>query len=125
MVRQFALPVEVLAGPTQRAAVGLALSSRNSYLSEAERRQALQLSQALQALARQAVAAGAELPAQAAALDAQALQALAALGWQVDYLSVRRRADLLAPQPGDGAGSLVVLGAARLGRTRLIDNLEC
>ena len=125
MVRQFALPVEVLAGPTQRAADGLALSSRNSYLSEAERRQALQLSQALQALARQAVAAGAELPAQAAALDAQALQALAALGWQVDYLSVRRRADLLAPQPGDGAGSLVVLGAARLGRTRLIDNLEC
>ena len=58
---------------------------------------------------------------------AQALyqsQALATRGWQADYLTVRRREDLLAPQADDGAGALVALGAARLGQTRLIDNLE-
>ena len=63
-------------------------------------------------------------PAQLPALEAAALQQLAARGWQPDYLTVRRRADLLPPQAGDGAGALVVLGAARLGATRLIDNLE-
>ena len=64
------------------------------------------------------------LPAQLPKLEAAALQQLAARGWQPDYLTVRRRADLLPPQAGDGAGALVVLGAARLGATRLIDNLE-
>ncbi|MBX9936461.1 MAG: pantoate--beta-alanine ligase, partial [Burkholderiaceae bacterium] len=54
----------------------------------------------------------------------QAMQALGARGWQPDYLTVRRRSDLQPPQAGDGAGALVVLGAARLGNTRLIDNFE-
>ncbi len=124
LVRQFALPIEIVAHDTERAADGLALSSRNGYLSEAERAEALQLSLALRALARDAVAAAHALPAQLPALEAAARQALAARGWQPDYLTVRRRADLLPPQPGDAAGSLVALGAARLGSTRLIDNLE-
>ena len=123
MVRQFALPIDIAAGETRRAADGLALSSRNGYLSAAERTEALQLSQALQALARDALAT-ADLPARLPALEAAALAALTARGWQPDYLTLRRRADLLAPQAGDGAGTLVALGAARLGGTRLIDNLE-
>ncbi len=123
MVRQFALPIDIAAGETRRAADGVALSSRNGYLSAAERTEALQLSQALQALARDALAT-ADLPARLPALEAAALAALTARGWQPDYLTLRRRADLLAPQAGDGAGALVALGAARLGGTRLIDNLE-
>ena len=121
MVQQFALPLDIVAGTTQRADDGLALSSRNGYLSEAERQEAVQLSLALRALARDAVAAAHALPAQREALEARALQALAARGWQPDYLTVRRRSNLQPPQAGD---ALVVLGAARLGRTRLIDNLE-
>ena len=110
---------------TERAADGLALSSRNGYLNETERAEALQLSLTLRGLARDALAAAHALPAQLPTLEAAALQQLAARGWQPDYLTVRRRADLLPPQAGDGAGALVVLGAARLGATRLIDNLEC
>ena len=121
MAQQFALPVDIVTSPTQRAADGLALSSRNGYLSEAERTEAVQLSLALRALGREAVAAAHALPAQAATLEQRAMQALTARGWQPDYLTVRRRADLQPPQPGD---ALVVLGAARLGRTRLIDNFE-
>ena len=121
MAQQFALPIELVAGPTQRADDGLALSSRNGYLSEAERAEAVQLSLALRALAREAVAAAHALPGQVAALEQRAREALAARGWQPDYLTVRRRADLQPPQAGD---ALVVLGAARLGTTRLIDNFE-
>jgi pantoate--beta-alanine ligase len=122
MVRQFALPVEVVGGATVRDAGGLALSSRNGYLSPAERAEAVALSRALRGLA-DAVRAGArDLPA----LEADAMQALRARGWQPDYLTVRRRSDLQAPAPGADAASapLVALGAARLGGTRLIDNLE-
>ena len=121
MVRQFALPVEILAGETQRAEDGLALSSRNRYLSPAERQEAVQLSQALRALG-DAVRAGAtpDLPA----LEAHAMQALARRGWKPDYLTVRRRADLQSPQGPLQGEDLVVLGAAKLGSTRLIDNLE-
>jgi len=121
MAQQFALPIELVAGPTQRADDGLALSSRNGYLSETERQEAVQLSLALRALAREAVAAAHALPGQVAALEQRAREALAARGWQPDYLTVRRRSDLQPPQAGD---ALVVLGAARLGTTRLIDNLE-
>lgn len=124
MVQQFALPIEIVPGQTQRAADALALSSRNGYLSEAERLEAVQLSVALRALARNALAASDALPEQWQALEAQAMQALRERGWQPDYLTVRRRSDLLSPQAGDGCGALVVLGAARLGSTRLIDNFE-
>ena len=126
MAEQLALPIDIVGGDTQRAPDGLALSSRNGYLNATDRLEAVQLSLALQALARGAVAAAHShaLPARLAALETQACAALAARGWQPDYLAVRRRSDLQPPQADDGAGSLVVLGAARLGGTRLIDNLE-
>ncbi|MBT9550903.1 MAG: pantoate--beta-alanine ligase [Hydrogenophaga sp.] len=126
MVQQFGMPVEIIAGETQRAADGLALSSRNGYLSEAERAEAVQLSLALRALARDALAATGAMPEQLEGLEARAMRALAMRGWQPDYLTVRRRADLQLPKAADALTpqSLVVLGAARLGRTRLIDNFE-
>jgi len=126
MVQQFAMPIEVIAGETQRAPDGLALSSRNGYLSEAERAEAVQLSLALRGLARDALAAAASLPDKREALEAQAMRALAVRGWKPDYLTVRRRSDLQPARADDALTpqSLVVLGAARLGNTRLIDNLE-
>jgi pantoate--beta-alanine ligase len=122
MVQQFALPIEILAGETQRADDGLALSSRNSYLTPEQRQEAAHLSQALRALGEAAREAPG-LP-DLAALEAQAMQALARRGWKPDYLTVRRRADLLPPQGPLAGEPLVVLGAAKLGNTRLIDNLE-
>jgi pantoate--beta-alanine ligase len=121
MVRQFALPIEISGVDTCRAPDGLALSSRNGYLSSNERAEAVQLSQALRQLGQAALATGAALPSQLPLLEAEAMQTLRQRGWQPDYLTVRRRTDLQAPQAGD---ALVVLGAAKLGKTRLIDNLE-
>ena len=116
MVRQFALPIEIVAAETRRAADGLALSSRNGYLSAAERSEAVHLSLTLKQVAAQ-VQAGEAI----AAVEMKAMDSLRARGWMPDYLTVRRRADLQAPVAGD---ALVALGAARLGTTRLIDNLE-
>ena len=121
MVRQFALPIEVIGVDTSRAPDGLALSSRNGYLSPGERAEAVQLSMALRQLGHEALACGTELPSVLARLEAQAMERLRQRGWQPDYLTVRRRADLQAPLAGD---ELVVLGAAKLGTTRLIDNSE-
>ena len=127
MVRQFALPIDVITLPTTRTADGLALSSRNMYLSATERAQAVQLAAALNNLAA-AVRLGFKLEGAStnldvAALEAQAMQDLRAKGWQPDYLTVRHQADLSAvAKPTDAP--LVVLGAAKLGNTRLIDNLE-
>jgi pantoate--beta-alanine ligase len=121
MVRQFALPVTIVSGATQRTQDGLALSSRNGYLSMAERTEAVALSRALQALAAAACNAQAQaLPE----LEARAMAQLAQRGWQPDYLAVRRRSDLLPPVGALSGQELVALGAARLGTTRLIDNLE-
>jgi pantoate--beta-alanine ligase len=117
MVRQFALPIEIVGAATYRAQDGLALSSRNGYLSADERVEAVQLSRTLQHMAMQ-VRAGETDWRQ---LENQAMQALTARGWQPDYLSIRRQIDLQAPVAGQ---PLVVLGAARIGSTRLIDNLE-
>jgi len=110
MVRQFDLPIEIVAGETVRETDGLALSSRNAYLSAAERVEAPRLYRTLQD-----VAAG-RLTARGA------MDELAAKGWKPDYVEVRRRGDLAPPRPGER--ELVVLAAARLGATRLIDNLE-
>lgn len=121
MVQQFALPVDIVAGETARAegsSGGLALSSRNGYLSEAQREQAIALSRALKTLAEAARQGG-----NLAVLEAQAMQALRAQGWEPDYLTVRQRGNLLPPADAT-TGELVALGAARLGGTRLIDNLE-
>jgi pantoate--beta-alanine ligase len=109
MARQFDLPVEILAAETVRERDGLAMSSRNGYLSAAERAEAPRLYQTLRK-----VAGG--LP------QDEAVQELAQAGWKPDYVEVRRRSDLSPPQPGDT--ELVALAAARLGATRLIDNLE-
>ena len=117
MVQQFALPIEIVAGETTRAQDGLALSSRNGNLSVSERTEAVQLSLALKVMAMALQAGATNL----AALEDQAMKSLAARGWKPDYLVARRRSDLQAPAPGD---TVVVLGAAKLGATRLIDNLE-
>ena len=119
LVQQMALPIEILAGPTTRAADGLALSSRNGYLSAAERAEAPQLQALLQHMAQRVRAEG--LGA-VATIEAQAHAALAARGWQPDYLCIRRRADLQVPTAL--SEPLVALAAAKLGTTRLIDNLE-
>ena len=117
MVRQFALPIEIVAGETRRAPDGLALSSRNGYLSPEEREEAVQLSQALRRMAAQVQSGEKDI----AAIEADAMRALAARGWKPDYLTVRRRVDLQPAAPGEPS---VALGAARIGNTRLIDNFE-
>jgi pantoate--beta-alanine ligase len=123
MARQFALPTRIVAGDTVRADDGLALSSRNGFLNPAERAEAPALHRALTDLA--AAARDTQVPL--LALEAAAVQALRQRGWAPDYLTLRRRADLLPPNDAQRAAGepLVVLGAAKLGSTRLIDNLEC
>lgn len=121
MVRQFALPIEIVGAATYRADDGLALSSRNGYLSPLERTEAVQLSCLLNQMAVQIRAGETDL----FELERQAMQALTERGWQPDYLTVRRQIDLQPPQADQLlAQPLVVLGAAKLGNTRLIDNLE-
>lgn len=122
MSRQFALPTEIIAAETYRADDGLALSSRNMYLSATERAEAPTLYQNLQFVA-EAVRAGRH---DVAALEHTAMAQLAARGWAPDYISIRKRVDLQAPSAADLAQGepLVVLAAAKLGQTRLIDNLE-
>ena len=118
MVRQLALPVEVLPGETVRASDGLALSSRNGYLSEAERAEAPRLYRTIKRIC-DAVRTGDH---DFLKLESEAMSELCVHGWQPDYIAVRRRADLQPPVHEDDP--LVVLAAARLGNTRLIDNLE-
>jgi pantoate--beta-alanine ligase len=117
MVRQLALPIEIVAGETTRAEDGLALSSRNTYLSAAERAEAPALARELARIAASVQRGSADWPA----LEAAVMQALRARGWAPDYVAIRRQSDLGAPRVGD---ALVALGAARMGSTRLIDNLE-
>jgi len=122
MARQFALPTEIIGAETFRAEDGLALSSRNGYLSAAERAEAPFLYQTLQYVAEQTRAGHADL----ALLERDAMNRLAAHGWQPDYVSIRKRMNLQAPSRAEyeAGAPLVVLAAAKLGSTRLIDNLE-
>ena len=122
MARQFALPTEIIGAETFRAEDGLALSSRNGYLSAAERAEAPFLYQTLQYVAEQTRTGHADL----AALERDAMDRLASHGWQPDYVSIRKRMNLQAPNREEYAAGapLVVLAAAKLGTTRLIDNLE-
>jgi len=119
LVRQFALPIELVFAETSRAPDGLALSSRNGYLSAAERSEAPALQAELGKLVQRATNATQREYSQ---WETEAVAALRARGWQPDYVSVRRRLDLAPPAAGDH--ELVVLAAAKLGATRLIDNLE-
>ncbi|MBK1703016.1 pantoate--beta-alanine ligase [Halochromatium glycolicum] len=123
MAADLDLPIEIVGAPTVREADGLAMSSRNAYLSTAERAIAPRLYQTL-------IAAAARLRAGASSteIEQEGMDALSAAGFVPDYLSIRRRADLLPPAepPRDEADrALILLAAARLGRARLIDNLAC
>ncbi|MCI2243638.1 pantoate--beta-alanine ligase [Xanthomonas sp. PPL568] len=116
MVADLAFPIEILGGSIVREADGLAMSSRNQYLSADERPRAAQIHRTLRAM-RDGHLAGRPR----AQVEAEATAQLQAAGFEVDY-SVLRTPDLSEPQ--DGTGPRVALIAARLGRTRLIDNLE-
>ncbi|MGV0952429.1 MAG: pantoate--beta-alanine ligase [Azonexus sp.] len=118
MTRQFALPIAIIGGQTVRADDGLALSSRNGYLSEAERAEAPRLYRELMQI-RDAIRQG---QSNIAGLENAAISALTAAGWKTDYVAVRQQSDLAVP-PGIDV-PLVVLAASRLGNTRLIDNIE-
>jgi pantoate--beta-alanine ligase len=118
MVRQLALPIEIIPADTVRAPDGLALSSRNSYLSAEERREAPRLYQMLR-YAHDEIMAGAR---DFQRIELHTMSELANHGWKPDYIAVRRQSDLQAPVAEDR--DIVVLAAARLGRTRLIDNVE-
>lgn len=116
LVEQFAMPITIHAAATVRAPDGLALSSRNGYLSDSQRAEAVALTRALQSMIEQAQQPDADL----SAIETKAMASLQARGWAPDYLTLRRQSDLQLP--GDGDADLVALGAARLGTTRLIDN---
>ncbi len=122
MARQFALPTEIIAAETWRADDGLALSSRNGYLTDAERAEAPALFRELNSVATQLR----EGHLNVSLLEKTAMEHLSGRGWKPDYVAIRKRADLQPPTAGDLATGepLVVLAAAKLGSTRLIDNLE-
>lgn len=132
MAQQFALPVDIVAGETIRADDGLALSSRNGYLSQEERVEAPQLQIALQNLRLQILellhrpSSSDALIKQLLELEQKTIQTLKARGWVPDYIAIRKRSDLLVPSSEDLLlkKELVILAAAKIGKTRLIDNLE-
>lgn len=123
MVKQFNLAIEIIEGETMREASGLAMSSRNGYLNEAQRAQAAQLNGVLQAAVQQLKSSHQDF----LSLENQAAAQLSQSGWEVDYISIRSALTLLPAQVKDK--QLVILGAAKInnhqaGKTRLIDNIE-
>lgn len=124
MVRQFNLPIEIIAGETVRESNGLALSSRNGYLSDAQRISASQLNRALQGIVTQIKSGNKDF----IQLEQQASALLSTQGWEVDYISIRSSTTLQSALLADT--EIIVLGAAKItnktnGQTRLIDNIEC
>ena len=122
MARQLAMPTEIIAAETYRAEDGLALSSRNMYLSDSERAEAPELYKGLNFVAEEVRKGNLSVTE----LEQAAMRLLDGRGWKSDYISVRKRANLQSPDAAEMAAGepLVVLAAARLGQTRLIDNLE-
>jgi pantoate--beta-alanine ligase len=120
MIDDLSFPVRVQIGPIQRAPDGLALSSRNQYLSEAERAIAPELYAVLRRVGAALRNGETDFPV----LESEAGGHLAAAGFNLDYVQIRRAEDLAPPTAGTPADDLVVLAAAWLGRTRLIDNLR-
>jgi len=118
MVEQLNVPVEIVGAETMRAADGLALSSRNQYLTPDERTEATFLYQMLTEIQKSLNSGLGNY----ALLEEKAVAALVTHGWQVDYVAIRSQSTLLAPLKEEQ--KLVILAAARLGKTRLIDNLE-
>jgi pantoate--beta-alanine ligase len=126
MAKQFALPVEIVAGETIRADDGLALSSRNGYLSTEERAEAPELQRVLKEVREQVLQLKEKNTHSLSEIEKKANAALTGRGWKPDYIAIRQQSDL-APASNESlqAGeSLVILTAAKLGKTRLIDNLE-
>ena len=125
MCRQLALPVDIFPAETVRAEDGLALSSRNGYLSTEERAEAVQLIQTLKEV-QDKVLQGKLTATDIQRIEQEAIAKLSTRGWQPDYISVRKRKDLLSANDAELSSNeaLVVLAAAKLGKTRLIDNLE-
>jgi len=126
MAHQFALPVDIIPAETVRAEDGLALSSRNMYLSGDERAEAPELYRTLHQVRQDVLETVLQGQASHEEVTNKAMEYLRGRGWQPDYVAVRRRSDLQAPTPENIAAAepLVVLTAAKLGKTRLIDNLE-
>jgi pantoate--beta-alanine ligase len=122
MVQQFNLPIQIVPGETVRADDGLALSSRNTYLSATERKEAPRLYATLRYVADEIAGGRTDY----ANLEADARSELARHGWRVDYIAVRNGIGLRIPHPEgfDHPNLLIVLGAATLGTTRLIDNVD-
>jgi pantoate--beta-alanine ligase len=122
MVQQFNLPIQIIPGETVRADDGLALSSRNNYLSPVERTEAPRLYRTLRGVADDIARGRTDY----ANLEASARSELARHGWKVDYIAVRNGIGLRIPHPEgfDHPNVLIVLGAATLGSTRLIDNVD-
>ncbi len=118
MVKQFNLPIRILAGETVREKDGLALSSRNGYLSPAQRTEAPRLNKAL-SLVVDALKSGNK---DFASVEVQTTQYLTQMGWIVDYIKICNAKTLMSAHFEDK--TLIVLGAAKLGSTRLIDNIE-
>ncbi|CAN4267885.1 PanC Panthothenate synthetase [Methylophilaceae bacterium] len=118
LVKQLNYRIQIMAGETVREASGLALSSRNDYLSVAQKQQAAELNQALQTIAAEIKVQNTEF----IMLENSAKAQLNATGWQVDYVTVRSALSLLPASQADK--HLVILAAAKMGNTRLIDNIE-
>ncbi|MDZ4097088.1 MAG: pantoate--beta-alanine ligase, partial [Methylophilaceae bacterium] len=118
LVKQLNLPIAIVAGETEREADDLAMSSRNGYLSVAQRLEAPRLHRALSLIVDTVQKGDRDF----AAIEAQTTQYLTQLGWIVDYISIRSALTLMPAQNEDV--QLIVLAAAKLGRTRLIDNIE-
>ena len=126
MAKQFALPVDIIPGETIRAEDGLALSSRNGYLSVQERAEAPELQRTLQQVRHQVLQLNTRNTQALSDIEKSAKTALSKRGWEPDYIAIRRQSDLAQPSNDNlQAGEpLVILTAAKLGKTRLIDNLE-
>ena len=118
MVVDLCMPVEIVGAPTVRDTDGLAMSSRNQYLTSAERQTAPIIYQTLQAAAQRLQAGDTEF----SSIESTGVATLQKAGLKPDYFSIRRAQDLGAPAPD--TGHLVVLTAARLGKARLIDNIQ-
>mgnify|MGYP002654737236 FL=1 len=126
MASQFALPVEIVPAETIRAEDGLALSSRNIYLSASERAEAPALQRQLSAMREQVLGLKEKTVSALMDIEAKALTQMQTRGWKPDYMAIRQQRDLAKPTQADldGDQPLVIVTAAKLGKTRLIDNLE-
>jgi pantoate--beta-alanine ligase len=126
MASQFALPVEIVPAETIRAEDGLALSSRNIYLSASERTEAPALQRQLNAMREQVLGLKDITVSALMDIEAKALMQMQTRGWKPDYMAIRQQRDLAKPTQADldGGQPLVIVTAAKLGKTRLIDNLE-